>query len=268
MSIYQSIAELEVKGETGAFCIVVRTSGSTPRHEASKMMVYPDGSIIGTVGGGEIENRVKSEALLAIRDGIPRFLHYELVDPEKGDPGICGGTMEVYVEPILPKPSLIIIGGGHVGKAVAKLGKFCGFQVVVSDDRPEFCVQDEYPDADLIICGPMKDLPQKIRITPWTFVAVTTRGSDIDIEGLPAIIHSKPRYIGVIGSKRRWITTKKALLAAGLAEEELKRVISPIGLYIGAESPEEIAVSIIAEVIMAKMGIPLKNTTQTDLEVG
>jgi xanthine dehydrogenase accessory factor len=264
MTLYQALADLEVSGGSAALCIIVRTSGSTPRHETSKMIVFPDGSIIGTVGGGEVENRVKLEALAALNDGKTRFLHYDLVNPQQGDPGICGGAMEVYVEPILPKPSLLIVGGGHVGKAVAKLGKYIGFQVIVADDRPEMCSVDENPDAEKIICCEMSLLPENFKITPQTYVVVTTRGSDVDIEGLPAILNTNPRYLGVIGSKRRWATTQKGLLAQGIPPEIVNRAICPIGLYIGAETPEEIAVSILAEILMVKNGIPINRSDRLE----
>jgi xanthine dehydrogenase accessory factor len=132
--IYQSIVELQNNHEAGAICTIIECSGSTPRHVGSKMLVYPDGHFLGTVGGGEVEIRVLQEALGAIQDGKPRKLQYNMVNPQRGDPGVCGGTLEVYVEPILPDPTLVVIGGGHVGKCVAHLAKWLGFQVAVSDD--------------------------------------------------------------------------------------------------------------------------------------
>jgi xanthine dehydrogenase accessory factor len=132
--IYKAITELEEKNEAGALCTVVRSQGSAPRHATSKMLVYPDGRIIGTVGGGELENRVIAEALRAIQDGAPRLLEYSMADPQRGDPGVCGGQVEVFVEPIMPKPVLVVIGSGHVGKA--GITKWLGFRGEVSDDRP------------------------------------------------------------------------------------------------------------------------------------
>ncbi len=146
--IYQALADLETKNQAGALCVVVRSSGSTPRHTTSKMLVYPDGRILGTVGGGEMENRVIAEALNAITDGQPRLLAYSMTDPERGDPGVCGGQLEIFVEPILPKPTLVVIGAGHVGKAVAHLAKWLGFWVVVTDDRPAFCTPQAVPAGD------------------------------------------------------------------------------------------------------------------------
>src|SRR4030042_2229437 len=139
MTIYQALVELETNNGSGALCTIVRSRGSTPRHETSKMLVYPDGHILGTVGGGEVENRVIKEALKAMVDRTPRLLEYNMTDPERGDPGVCGGQLEIYVEPIIPKPILVVVGVGHVGKAVAHLAKWLGYVVAVSDDRAEFC---------------------------------------------------------------------------------------------------------------------------------
>jgi xanthine dehydrogenase accessory factor len=252
--IYKAITELEEKNETGALCTVVRSQGSTPRHATSKMLVYPDGRIIGTVGGGELENRVIAEALRSIQDGTPRLLEYSMSDPQRGDPGVCGGQVEVFVEPIMPKPVLVVIGSGHVGKAVAHLAKWLGFRVVVNDDRPEFCSPQAVPDGDEFYPVPMGELPQHLKITPWTYLVLTTRGVNVDVPGLPALLDTSAAYIGVIGSLRRWTTTLKTLREAGIPDEKLKRVRSPIGLELHAETPEEIAVSIMAEIIMLRQG--------------
>ena len=254
MSIYQTIAELENKNEAGAVCVVVRTHGSTPRRATSKMLVYANGEIAGTVGGGELENRVIKEALGAIKDGKPRFLEYSMSDPQQGDPGNCGGQVEVFVEPLLPKPVLVVIGSGHVGKSVTWLAKWLGFRVVVSDDRSEFCNPEVLPEADEYQPCKMKDLPKRMQITPWTYLVLTTRGVDSDVAGLPALLETPAAYIGVIGSKRRWITTRNQLLETGISEEYLQKVHSPIGLELNAETPEEIAISIMAEIIMLRNG--------------
>lgn len=253
-SLYQTLADLEEKGEAGVLCTIIRSRGSTPRHAGSKMLVFRDGSFIGTVGGGEVENRVISEALQALQSGQPRLLSYNMVNPQNGDPGICGGTLEVYLEPILPKPTLLIIGGGHVGKAVAHLGKWLGFRILVSDDRPEFCTPALNPDADDFLPMPITELPKKVQISTQTYIVLTTRGVDIDIPGLPALLDTSAAYIGIIGSRRRWLTTRQSLLDQGISEQKLNRVVSPIGLELKAETPEEIAVSIMAEIIMLRNG--------------
>jgi xanthine dehydrogenase accessory factor len=243
------MVDLEKGNGAGALCTIIKSKGSTPRHVTSKMLVYADGHIIGTVGGGEVENRVIKEAIKAIADKTPRLLAYNMANPERGDPGVCGGQVEIYVEPILPKPVLVVVGVGHVGKAVAHLAKWLGFIVAVSDDRPDFCNPTAVPEADEFYPLPLEELSQILSITPWTYIVLTTRGMDVDVRGLPSLLGSKSAYIGVIGSKRRWSTTKKKLLEAGVPAEMIERVRSPIGLEIHAETPEEIAVSIMAEII-------------------
>ncbi len=254
--IYQALAALAQNGEGGVLCVITSSRGSTPRHVGSKMLVYPDGHLIGTVGGGEVESRVIREALEALQDGHPRQLHYDMVDPAQGDPGVCGGQLEVYVEPVLPQPTLVVIGGGHVGKAVAHLARWLKFRVVVSDDRAEFCTPEANPDAEAFYPVPMAELPGQLKITPQTYIVLTTRGAGVDIEGLPALMDTAAPYIGVIGSRRRWTVTRKGLLDAGVPVEKIERVRSPIGLELHAETPEEIAVSILAEVIMLRNSLP------------
>jgi xanthine dehydrogenase accessory factor len=252
--IYRALAELESQQKPGVLCTIIHSQGSTPRHTGSKMLVYQDGSIIGTVGGGELENRVIAEALVAMRDGQARRLAYTMADPSRGDPGVCGGQLEVFVEPILPEPVLVVIGSGHVGKAVAHLAHWLGLHVVVSDDRPEFCSPEVVPGGDEYYPVTMADLPGKLEIGPWTYLVLTTRGANVDIEGLPALLDTEAGYIGVIGSRRRWETTRQALIERGIPSEKLDCVRSPIGLELNAETPEEIAVSILAEILQHRRG--------------
>ncbi len=250
--IYEAISDVQREGDSAALCTVVQSQGSTPRHVGSKMLVFPDGRFIGSVGGGDLEHRVLDEAWMAIAEGKPRLLHYNMADPTRGDPGVCGGQVEVFVEPIIPGPAVVIIGGGHVGKAVAHLAKWLDFRVVVSDDRPEFCNKQAIPDADAFHICPMSELPSRMKINARCYLILTTRGTSVDVEGLPALIQAGPAYIGVIGSRRRWAITVKELEARGIARDQLDRVHSPIGLELQAETPEEIAVSIMAEILMLR----------------
>lgn len=252
--IYRKLAEIESLNQAAAVCTIVSSRGSVPRHVLSKMIVYMDGTIYGTIGGGEMENRVISEAIDAIRDGKPRLLEYRMSDPERGDPGVCGGQMEVFVEPLQPKPTLLIIGVGHVGQAVVHLGHWLGFRVVVSDDRPEFCTPETVPEADEYYSVPISSLANHFDITPWTYIILTTRGVDVDVVGLPSLLDSPAAYLGVIGSRRRWETTREKLIDIGVSKEKLDLVRSPIGIELNAETPEEIAVSILAEIIMLRKG--------------
>ncbi|HET9910673.1 MAG TPA: XdhC family protein [Anaerolineales bacterium] len=251
-SIYQALSEIEKNNESAALCTVVKSEGSTPRHVGSKMLVYPDGKFIGSVGGGDLEHRVLDEAWIAMGDGESRLIKYHMSDPSRGDPGVCGGTVEVFVEPILPPAMILVIGTGHVGKAVAHLAKWLGFRVAVSDDRPEFCTPEAVPGADAYYPVEMGKLTEQMKINKQTYIVITSRGSNVDQEGLPSLLASNAGYIGVIGSKRRWLTTVKGLKEKGVPEEKIARVHSPMGLELNAETPEEIAVSILAEVLMVK----------------
>ena len=247
---------------SAALCTVTSSEGSTPRHVGSKMLVYPDGKFIGTVGGGDLEHRVLDEAWMALGDGQARLLHYNMADPSRGDPGVCGGQVEVFVEPILAPPLLVVIGAGHVGKAVVHLAKWLGFRVAVCDDRPEFCTPEVTPGADAYYAVTMDKLIDHIKIDKRTFLILTTRGSNVDAAGLAPLLDSAAAYIGAIGSRRRWTTTVKTLKEKGISEEKIARVHSPMGLELQAETPEEIAISILAEVMMVKAkgtGKPMKD---------
>ncbi len=253
-SIFARIAELERQGRPVALATIVRAQGSVPRHEASKMLVHPDGDTEGTIGGGDLESQVIQEALEALRDGQSRFLHYDFRDIEQGDVGVCGGEMEVFVEPIRPDPTIVVVGGGHVGAAVVHLAKWLGFRVVVSDDRPEFASAEAVPEADEFHLGPLAELGEKIPLTADTYIMLTTRGVTVDVEGLPALLDSEAAYIGVIGSRRRWEVAAQQLAEKGVPIERIERVTSPMGLELNAETPEEIAVSMLAEIIMLRRG--------------
>lgn len=264
-SIYRAILELEGAGQPGVLCTIISGRGSTPRHAGSKMLVYPDGKINGTIGGGELEHRVVTEALEALNQGKPRIVEYSMVDPVRGDPGVCGGQLEIFVEPIMPKLRLVIFGGGHVGKEVAHLGRWLGFYIAVCDERRDLCNPETIPDADAFHYDYMDDFEKKIEITPWTYVVMTTRNVDVDLQVLPHLLEKKSAYIGLIGSRRRWATTKGKLLEFGIPQEKIDFIRSPIGLRLNAETPREIAVSIMAEIIMLQKhgdGKPLKNLSQ------
>ena len=251
-SIFQALSELEKTNESAALCTVIKSEGSTPRHVGSKMLVYADGKFIGTVGGGDLEHRVMDEAWIAISEGNARTLKYSMVDPSRGDPGVCGGTVEVFVEPILPPAMIVVIGAGHVGKAVVHLAKWLGFRVAVSDDRAEFCTPESVPGADAYYPVEMGKLVDHLKINRLTYIVITSRGSSVDALGMPSLLETSASYIGVIGSKRRWLTTVKALKEKGVSDEKIARVHSPMGLELNAETPEEIAVSIMAEILMLK----------------
>lgn len=254
MQIFHAVTVLIDQGGCGVLCTVVNSQGSTPRHAGSKMLFYEDGHTLGSVGGGEVEKRVLEVAWKVLEDGRPTLLHYEMIEPGRGDPGVCGGTVDVYLEPLFPQPKMIIIGGGHVGKALAYQAKYLGYYVVVSDDRAEFCSVDSQPCADERIFCQMAEISTKTNIHRNTVIILTTRSTEIDVHGLPVLLKTHARFIGVIGSKRRWMITRKALLASGMTQDDLSRITSPLGIEIKAETPEEISISIMAEIIRSKNG--------------
>jgi xanthine dehydrogenase accessory factor len=254
MSIFDSLVQLGQQGPPAALCTIIRARGSVPRHVGSKMLVYADGRIEGTVGGGQMESRVIHEAQQALQTGEPRTVSYTLVDPKAGDPGVCGGEVEIFVEPIKPNPTLLVIGGGHVGKALVHLGKWLGFRVALSDDRADFCNPQAVPGADDYLLCAVADLPTRFTFHSETYIVMPTRGMPVDVEALPHLLKQPHAYLGVIGSRRRWATAMKQLEERSIARDQLARVHAPMGLELNAETPEEIAVSILAEIIMLQRG--------------
>ncbi len=253
LDVLKVAAEYTQRGVPCALCTVVRASGSVPRHAGSKLLVADDGTIItGTIGGGEVESRVIAQAMQTLRNGKPQLLTYQLADPARGDPGVCGGEVEVFVDPLLPAPTLLIIGAGHVGRALAHLARWAGFYVVVTDDRPDLCSPEAIPDAHQHLAGPLIEQLTQMTWSAHTYIALVTRSSAIDVSVLPALLRAPVAYVGVIGSRRRWLTTVETLRQAGLAETDLSRVHAPIGLEIHAETPEEIAISIMAEIVQIR----------------
>jgi xanthine dehydrogenase accessory factor len=253
-SLFEELAEIERTGQAAALATVVRARGAVPRHAGSKMLVHADGRLLGTVGGGEMEERVRRAALQSLADGTPQLLHYAFQDPAQGDPGVCGGEVDVFVEPVGRRPTIIVVGGGHVGQAVLHLARWLGFRTVVCDDRPEFASAEAATEADQAVACPMGELADRLGITPDTYLVLTTRGVPLDVEALPALLASPAAYIGVIGSRKRWETTAQELRARGVSPEALARVTSPMGLELKAETPEEIAVSILAQIIQRRRG--------------
>jgi xanthine dehydrogenase accessory factor len=201
-----------------------------------------------------MESLTVDEAKAVMQTGETKLLTYNLSDLQDGDPGICGGTVEIFVEPIGFMPTIVVIGCGHVGKALAELAKWSGFRVAVSDDRAELCSPEAIPGMDGYYPVPPAELVQQLSIGARTYIAAVTRGMPVDLKLFPPLLQSEAPYIGLIGSKRRWALTEKALLEEGVSAEALRRVHSPIGLDIHAETPQEIAVSILAEIIQHYRG--------------
>lgn len=254
-AVFEALLTAKDNGELVALATVVSVIGSVPRHTGSKMLIRQDGSIVGTVGGGAMEAQVVKEALAALADGKTRMPSYTLNDLANGDPGICGGTIQVFIEPVGAPPTLLVIGGGHVGKALAELGLWSGWRVILSDDREAYCNPEYVKDlAGYVVCKP-SEVPERVSINSQTYIAAVTRGLPVDIDLVPALLKSNAAYIGIIGSRRRWAITMKSLREErGLNDVEFKRIYAPIGLELNAETPQEIAISIMAQITMLRRG--------------
>lgn len=252
--VTETLLRLQKEGKPAALVTVIETKGSIPRHAGSKMIVFPDGTIVGTVGGGQMEALVIKEAQAAIQSGETAIVEYNLTDLGAGDPGICGGTVRLFIEPLAQLPTLLVIGGGHVGKALAELGKWVGFRVILSDDRPEFCNETYLPNMDGYLPVPPAEISRHLDINRNTYVAAVTRGLPVDKTLIPALLETDAAYLGLIGSRRRWALTVQELEQQGYNREQLARIHAPLGLEINAETPQEIAISIMAEIIMTLRG--------------
>ncbi len=236
-------------GRPVVLATIVGTEGSVPRHAGAKMIVHPDGTTTGTIGGGEVEALALDEALAVLKDRRPRLRRYTLNDPELGDPGICGGTMTIYLEPYMTPRTVYVIGAGHVGRSVVDLADWLGYRTVVVDDRDDLVTEEAMPNASVRFAGSVQNALAEHPADETTAVVVVTRSHELDAQIVPILLETPTPYIGVMGSKRRWATTRDALIDQGVTEQALDRVHVPIGLSIGAETVEEIAVSIMSEVI-------------------
>ena len=253
-ALYEAIIQAQREGRDAVLATVIHDQGSVPRHAGSKMLIYTDGTTLGTIGGGEMESRVIEAAQDVLKTDKPVTHHYEFADPSRGDPGVCGGQIDVFMEPIRPEPTILIIGCGHCGQALAELAHWLGYRVVVTDDRAELCNPNVIPLAHEHINVPPEQIAKAAPIHSRTYIAAVTRGVPLDVAMLPALLESNAPYIGVMGSRRRWATAMKELKAAGVTEEALARIHAPIGLELEAETPHEIAVSIMAEIIAHQHG--------------
>jgi len=253
--VFAAVADALDRGEAAALVTIVATHGSTPQRIGAKMLVFADGRTVGTIGGGCYENDAFWKAREAITARQPQMVRYELSDDFAQETGlICGGQMDVYIEPIEPSPELYVIGAGHVGTELARLAQTAGFQVHVVDDREKFANRERFPDAAEVVVEDVPTWLGRTTLTPHAFVVVVTRGHTNDLEALRALAPRELRYLGLIGSRAKVARIYDALTTDGMPAECLKRVHAPIGLDIGAVTPTEIAVSILAELIAVKHG--------------
>ncbi len=232
-----------------ALATVISTRRSVPRHAGTKMLVYGDGTTTGTVGGGEMEAKVVTAARETIETGRPRVVEHRLVDPKAGDPGVCGGEATFYLEPFMPPTTVYVIGCGHVGAAVVDLAHWLGYRTVAIDDRPELVTAEALPNADVRFGGDISEALAAHPVPEDAAIVVVTRSPELDARILPDLLATNARYVGVMGSQKRWAQTRNEILSRGVSEEAADRVHVPIGIELHAETLEEIAVSIMSEII-------------------
>ena len=252
MDLFEEIVRMRRNGCRGALATIVHTNGSIPSYESSRMLVREDGSTLGTVGGGCVEADVWAAAKEVMQKEAPRKMVFHLNNEASYDNGlICGGTVEVFIEPILPQPLLYLFGGGHVSTAVARAAHSVGFGVGVADDREAFANAQRFPMAQEIFTN-FEEAMEKLRPNGSTYLVIVTRGHKEDMRMLAWAVRTQARYVGMIGSKRKVLSVYRALEKEGYRMEEFERVYAPMGLDIGALSPEEIAVSIVAELVAVR----------------
>jgi xanthine dehydrogenase accessory factor len=252
MDLFEEIVKLRRAGLRGALATIVHTNGSIPSYESSRMLVREDGSIAGTIGGGCVEADVWAAAREVMKIEAPRKMTFNLNHEASYDNGlICGGTLEVFVEPILPQPALYIFGGGHVSMALAQAAHTAGFAIGVIDDRESFANAERFPMAREIFTS-FEDAYAKLQPNASTYLVIVTRGHKDDMRVLAWAVNTDAKYIGMIGSKRKVISVYEALEKEGHAPEKFENVHAPVGLDIGALTPEEIAISITAELIAVR----------------
>jgi xanthine dehydrogenase accessory factor len=253
-NLFEIVADTVKDGQGVALVIVIRTHGSAPRKTGTKMLIHVDGTTVGTIGGGELEDRVKEEALKAIEQREPRIVSFTL-DREKGKLDMmCGGEIDLYIEPILPAERLVIFGAGHITRALAPLAQKAGFRVSVVDDSAELMKKEAFPGAEDLILDDMERVAHDLPLGPDTYVVLLSRGFSRDKAVLRCLLGKGYPYIGMIGSPRKITSMLEELRSEGQPEEMFSRLCAPIGLDIGAETPEEIALSIAAEIIAVKRG--------------
>ncbi len=253
MDIFEEIARLRKEGRKAALATIINVQGSVPSYETSKILVRDDGSILGTVGGGCVEADVWSAAQDVMREEKPRRLHFNLNENPDADQGlVCGGSLDIFIEPILATPTLYLFGGGHVSLSISKVATLTGFETVVVDDREAFANKERFPEALETYAGEWEESFARLRLNDFSYIVIATRGHKGDLTCLRWALTTPARFIGMIGSRRKLIEFSKALTAEGFSQDQFERIHSPVGLDIGALTPGEIAVAVVAEMIAVR----------------
>lgn len=250
MDVFDELVRLRDLGQKSALATIVEVNGSIPSFQTAKLLVREDGSMVGTIGGGCVEAEVWNAAREVIETGKPRNMNFSLGQDAAYDSGlICGGQLQVFVECIQPQPVALIFGGGHISKSLAKVLDLAGFRVSVIDNREAYANPERFPEAAQVFAEEYEDVFPKLAVTDVTYIVIVTRGHRDDMRVLRWAVNTRARYISMIGSRRKTIAVVKELEKEGVPREAFDRVYAPMGLEIGAVSPEEIAVSVGAEMI-------------------
>lgn len=253
--VFAALGEAMKRAEDVALVTIVATNGSTPQRVGAKMLVYADGRTVGTIGGGCYENDAFWKAKASLESRKPARVKYELDDDFAQENGlVCGGQMEVFIEPIEPPPAVYIIGAGHVGYYLGKFAHESGFQVHVVDDRDTFANHTRFPEAAEVVVDEVPAWLANAALPPSAYVVIVTRGHRHDLDALRAVVQRDLRYVGLIGSKAKVARVYEALVEEGVDPARFTRIHAPIGLDLGAVTPQEIAVSIVAELIAVRRG--------------
>lgn len=257
MDIYDEIVRLRRKGEKCALATIVQVNGSIPSYESAKLLVRADGSMAGTIGGGCVEAEVWAAAREVIESEQPRHMNFALNQEAAYDNGlICGGQLNIFIEPILPQPRAIIFGAGHVSKSLSKVATLAGFATTIVDDREAFANRGRFPEADEIHAGEYEEIFPQLTVNDSTYLIIVTRGHRDDMRVLRWAIETPARYVSMIGSKRKVLGVMREIQAEGVPASAFEKLHAPMGLEIGATSPEEIAVSVVAEMIAVRRNAP------------
>jgi xanthine dehydrogenase accessory factor len=250
MDVFEVLVELRRSGEKAALATIVEVTGSIPSFQSAKMLIRADGSMVGTIGGGCTEAEVWTAAREVIETEKPRMLSFNLSQEAAYDNGlICGGRLNVYVEPILPIPTCYIFGAGHISKSLSKVATLSGFRTVIVDNRDTYANRERFPEAAEVHAGEYEDVFPKLALTDSSYTIIVTRGHKDDMRVLRWAALQPGRYLGMIGSKRKTLEVVKHLVKDGIPLAKLERLHAPMGFGIGAVTPEEIAVSVVAEMI-------------------
>ena len=253
VDVFEELVRLRNLGRKCALATIVEARGSIPSYESAKILVRDDGSMTGTIGGGCVEAEVWTAAREVIETEKPKRLTFNLGQDAAYDNGlICGGQIEVFVEPVLPLPRAFIFGGGHISKSLSKVANLAGFATVIVDDRESFASRERFPEAEAVHAGEYEQVIPTLPINETSYVVIVTRGHRDDMRVLKLAIATPARYIAMIGSKRKVLNVVRELAKEGIPREAFDRLHAPMGLDIGAISPEEIAVSVAAEMIAVR----------------